>query len=93
MKDSQRKAMFAKKEMIPQISTYAEGYDSGKGDLEIDKVTPLMKKLNEAWELAGNGADVKFGDTDEADAISSVISGIQKKYQDRATQLERGRWT
>ena len=91
MKRSQEKAIHAK-ERIPIQSTYAQGLNSGQGDLKIEKIAPLMQKLNEAFEIAGEGNDVKHGDTDEADAISGIMGGIQKKYQDKASKQQRSQW-
>jgi len=82
-------------ELIPEQSTYSKQFtfvELHYGDLPVEQVEPLMQKLKEAWELAGYGMGVKHGDTDEADAISLIMSQIQKKYQDRATQEQRSTW-
>lgn len=75
-------------ERIPLISTY-------DNDLEIEVVGKLLKKLHEAFEIAAEGGinpGVKWGDNDESDAISGVITGIAVKYQNRATFKQRGGW-
>ena len=76
-------------EQIPAKSTY-EG-----NDLDLESVRRLMHELNKAWDIAALGGmnpDHKHGDTDEADAISRVMSLIRKKYQGRATKEQRGEW-
>lgn len=73
---------------IPLISTY-------DNDLEIEAVGKLLKKLNEAFEIAAEGGvnnNVKWGDNDESDAISGLIGAIFQKYQDRASFKQRSGW-
>jgi len=73
---------------IPLISSY-------DNDLEIEAVGKLLKKLNEAFEIAADGGvnpGVKWGDNDESDAISGLIGKIWKKYQDRANMKQRSGW-
>ena len=73
---------------IPLISSY-------DNDLEIEEVGKLLKKLNEAFEIAANAGvnpGVKWGDNDESDAISGLISAIFSKYQDRASFKQRSGW-
>ncbi len=73
---------------IPLISSY-------DNDLEIEEVGKLLKKLHEAFEIAAEGGvnpGVKWGDNDEADAISGVITAIAVKYQDRASFKQRSGW-
>ena len=74
---------------IPLISSY-------DNDLDIEEVGKLLKKLHEAFEIAaeaGINPGVKWGDNDESDAISGLISGIWTKYQDRANLKQRSGWS
>ena len=83
-------------ELIPKVSSYTRNdafFEVGFGDLQIEQVGPLLQKLGEAWKIAawftqGSG----YGNSDEADAISLIMSQIRKKYQDRATNEQRSRW-
>ena len=77
---------------IPLISTYANGLNSGQGDLDLDTLPALFKALHEAWEIACEGFNVKHGDTDEADNIGGVITHIWEKYQGKATLEQRKQW-
>ena len=63
-------------------------------DVAIKHIEPLLKKLHDAFLIAAEGMnpDVKWGDTDEADEISGLMSHIWKKYQDRAPQKLRRTW-
>ena len=73
---------------IPEKSNY-------DNDLDLDTVRNLMLKLHEAFKISAEGGtneDVKWGDNDESDAISYIMSQIQKKYQDRATPEQRKSW-
>jgi len=73
---------------IPLISSY-------DNDLEIEVVGKLLKKLHEAFEIAAEGGvnhGVKWGDNDESDAISGIITGIFVKYQGRASFKHRSGW-
>lgn len=73
---------------IPTKSTY-------DNDLDLDTVRNLMLKLHEVFEISAEGGlnpSVKWGDNDESDAISYMMSQIQKKYQDRATLEQRTSW-
>ncbi len=73
---------------IPEKSSY-------DNDLDLETVRKLMLKLHEAFEISAEGGtneSVKWGDNDESDAISYIMSQIQKKYQGRATQEQRKSW-
>lgn len=83
-------------DLIPSQSTYAKHHpfvEVGYGDLPVEKIEELLENLSNAWKTAawfvqGSG----YGNSDEADAISLIMSQIRKKYQDRATNEQRGRW-
>ena len=79
-------------ESIPKISTYANGLHSGQGDLHLEDLESLFGALHTAFNIASEGQEVKWGDTDEADAISGIISRIWEKYQDKATLEQRKTW-
>lgn len=83
-------------ELIPKTSTYAKQFsfvEVGYADLPVEKVEDILHSLGEAWKIAAEWAQgTKYGDSDEADAISLIMSQIRKKYQDRATQEQRSKW-
>lgn len=87
--------VITERERLPKISSYAEGQYSEtycKGNLPIESIEHLMKTLKKAFDIACEGVDTKHGDTDEADYISSIMTGIHKKYQDIATIEQRTTW-
>lgn len=79
-------------ELIPKKSTYEKFHNTQEGNIPIESVGPLLHKLHEAFEIAAEGIDTKWGDTDEADAISHIMGKIWEKYQDSATFEQRSTW-
>ena len=69
--------------------------DSYKNPLDKEALVKLFAALQEAFEVAAEGGvgDANWGDNDEADMISGVISKIWKKYQDFADYEQRKQWS
>jgi hypothetical protein len=74
--------------------TYLAVKDSYDNPLSHEALVKLFYHLKQAFEVAAEGGmgDAKWGDQDEADAISGLIGKIWKKYQDAATIEQRGEW-
>ena len=68
--------------------------DSYSNPLSQEALVKLFAALHEAFEVAAEGGvgDAKWGDNDEADRISGLISNIWEKYQGAATLQQRREW-
>ena len=68
--------------------------DSYKNPLDQEALVKLFGALQEAFQIAAEGGigDSKWGDNDEADSISHLISVTWQKYQDNASFKQRSEW-
>jgi hypothetical protein len=65
--------------------------DSYNNPLDFAHFVKMYAALKEAFEIAAEGGigGSKWGDQNEAEAISLLMSNIWKKYQDHMTLEER----